>query len=361
MSLKAESWVVSMVMMLLWGHISPQLLQKVMMLMKQDLKLMEQGLLDLNGIDKLAGLGTNGSHPNNVWRDMLAFLPKPKLPKLHLVQLPMKHTTLGKFCHSVPMLLPHTLFAAIYQHYPVMWEKIIYGSRRQCNAFWNAVSGSPQFASHPVRDRENFQDLCVPLKIHGDGTPVTGLGKGWGKLVDIFSVSSLLICGPTVLRNLMMFLIFQHLICRDQDHNTLDTAYKMFIWSFKACWLGKKPKYDWNGEEMFYPGAGDDLCGGFFFAIWALICDLEHGHTAYDLPNPTANACCPLCPVGLIVDVVYWDFRPSAKWLDHIYTVQAWLARGLYIMLAAWGLIVISVFSFWWPLLYNQLCGNLEF
>ena len=316
-------------MMVLWGLISPQLLQKVMSLYKADLKLLAEGKLDVKGIDKLAGMGSNGSYPNNIWRDFKKLLPVPKLPKLHMVQLPMKHTTLGKFVHSVPMLLPHTLFAAIYEHYPLMWEKIIYGSRLQCVKFWQAVRGSPQFASHPVRHRDGFEDHCIPLKIHGDGTPVTGLGKGWGKLVDIFSVSSLLICGPTILRNLMMFLIFQHLICRDGGHNTLDTAYKMLLWSFKACWEGKKPKFDWNGEEMFYKGAGEDLCGGFFFAVWALICDLEHGQKAYDLPCPTTNACCPLCPVGLLLGVVWFDFRPNAKWLEHIYTVQSWLARGL--------------------------------
>ena len=80
---------------------------------------------------------------------------------------------------------------------------------------------------------------------------------------------------------------------------------------------------------MFYDGRGEDLCGGFFFSVWALICDLEHGWKAYDLPNPTANACCPLCAVGLVPGVVWFDFSPKAKWLDHIYTVQSWLARGL--------------------------------
>ena len=199
--------------------------------------------------------------------------------------------------------------------------------------FWKAVKGSDQFASHPVRFRCGFEDHCIPLKIHGDGTPVTGIGKGWGKMVDIFSVSSLLICGPTILRNLMLFMIFQHLICRDPDHCTLDEFYKMLIWSFEACWLGKKPKKDWNGHEMFYKGAGEDLCGGFFFCVWALICDLEHANHAYDLPNPTANACCPLCPVGLQPGLVWYDFRPSANWLNHIYTVQSWLARGFHDMM----------------------------
>ena len=318
-----------MVMQLLWGHISPQMLQKVMALMSADLQLHKEDLLDVNSIDKLAGIGSKGTYPQNCWRDLTKLLPVPKLPKLHKLMLPMRHCSLGKFKHFVPMMLPHVLFAAIYEHYPVMWGKIIYGSRGTCIKFWNAVKGSQHFASHPVRHRAGFEDHCIPLKIHGDGTPVTGLGKGWGKMVDIFSLSSLLICGPTVLRNLMMFMIFQHLICRDPDHCTLDEFYKMLIWSFNSCWLGKKPKWDWNGKEMFYKGAGDPLCGGFFFCVWALIQDLEHACKAYDLPNPTANACCPICPVGLMPGLVWWDFRPDAEWLQHIYTTQSWLARGL--------------------------------
>ena len=328
----AKIWL-AMVMMLLWGHISPQLLQKVMALMHDDLLLYKEGKLDVNGIEKLKGIGSKGIYPNNCWRDLKKLLPVPKIGKLFRLMLPMKHNTLGKFMNSVPMLLPHTLFAAIYEHYPLMWEKIIYGSAGTCRKFWSAVRGSQQFATHPVRHRAGFEEKCIPLKIHGDGTPVTGLGKGWGKMIDITSVSSLLICGPTILRNLMMFLIFQHLICKDPGHCTLDTYYKMLIWSFKWCWLGKKPTHDWNGKKMNYPGAGDDLCGGFFFAVWALIQDLEHAHSAYDLPNPTANACCPLCPVGLDVGLWWFDFRPTATWLNFIYTVQSWLARGLESML----------------------------
>ena len=73
----------------------------------------------------------------------------------------------------------------------------------------------------------------------------------------------------------------------------------------------------------------EKICVEVFFAVWALICDLEHGRENYDLPNPTANACCGLCPVGLVPGLPWWDFRPNADWLQHIYTVQSWLARGL--------------------------------
>jgi len=50
-----------MVMMVLWGHISPQLMQKVMALMSADLKLHSEGLLDVNGIEKLRGHLAKGS------------------------------------------------------------------------------------------------------------------------------------------------------------------------------------------------------------------------------------------------------------------------------------------------------------
>ncbi len=102
-----------MVMMVLWGHISPQLLQKVMSKLQADLKLYKEGSLDVNGIDKLAGLGSTGAYPNNTWSELKRMLPVPKLPELHIFDFPMKHTTLGKIIRSVPMLVPHTLFAAI--------------------------------------------------------------------------------------------------------------------------------------------------------------------------------------------------------------------------------------------------------
>ena len=327
-------------MMVLWGHVSPQLLRKVMELLHQDLQLHGEGHLDVDHIKKLAKLGHWGQYPNNVWTELKKILPTPKLPRLHFVWLPFKHLTLGKITRQVPLLLPHQVFGAIYQHYPAIWQQIVYGSQAKCKEFWSAVRPSPQFQSHKVSERPDYETKCIPLKIHGDGTPVTGLGKGWSKMVDIFSVSSLLICGPTVLRNLMMFLMWQHLLCRDEGHCTMDEAYKMFIWSFYWMWLGKKPTHDWAGKEMVYAGAGDALCGGYFFTVWALICDLEHAHERYDLPNPTALACCPLCPVGLFAGLCWWDFRPSAGWLAHVYNVQSWLARGLLVLgkqVFSWG------------------------
>ena len=56
-----------MVMMVLWGHISPQLLQKVMALMSADLKLHKDGLLDVHFLDRLGGIDSKGAHPEYCW------------------------------------------------------------------------------------------------------------------------------------------------------------------------------------------------------------------------------------------------------------------------------------------------------
>ena len=317
-----------MVKMVLHGVMSPQLMGKLMRMVEGDLMKMQAGKLDMVPITKLASIGSRGVHPNNCWQDLKRILPEPKLPKLFHLQLPLVHTSMGRFTHSVPMLLPHQLFASLHKHYSDKFTEMFLGSRTNNKKFWAAVKDSPQFKAHKVGTRPGFEENCIPLKIHGDGTPVTGLGKGWGKLVDIFSVSSMLTHGPSMLRSMMIFLMFQHLICKDADHKTMDNVFRMFIWSFKACWEGKHPRIDWNNNPMHYPEAGEDLCGGYFFCVWSLIQDLEHACKVYDLPNPTANACCPLCPVGRELGCKWFDFRPDAVWMQHIYDEISWLARG---------------------------------
>ena len=331
--------------MVLWGQISPQLLQKIMSFMVDDLKLYDADILDTAHIQKLAGLGTNGAHPNNTWAELKRMLPTPKLPKLHYMWLPMRHNVLGRFWKHVPMLLPHELFSAIYTHYPLIWTKIVCPGQQTVSRFWKAVQGSEQFRQHPVRSRRNYDTLCIPLKLHGDGTPVTGLGKGWGKLVDIFSLTSMLVCCPTIMQHLLAFMIFQHLESWTDGHHTLRTFYRKLIWSFQCLWEGKKPTKDWMGNAMVYAGAGDDLMGGHFMCLWALICDLEHCYKCYEMPNVNSNSPCGLCPCNT-VGIPWFDFRPTAVWMTLVYTIQSYLAAGLRRSIL-FDIVGVSVLSFY--------------
>ena len=146
------------------------------------------------------------------------------------------------------MLLPHELFAAIYHNYPDIWRDsvcpggmnlkmillvILYfqirelvlfewvapytslenNCRGSCHRqgrvrnifpymlkqwplgtkgkeyikrFWRSVSSGAQYMTHPIRLIDGHEEWAIPIKLHGDGTPVTGLGKSWGKIMDIW-------------------------------------------------------------------------------------------------------------------------------------------------------------------------------
>ena len=42
------------------------------------------------------------------------------------------------------------------------------------------------------------ESKTVPLALHGDGTPVSGIGKAWSRLMDIYSFTSLMAAGATL-------------------------------------------------------------------------------------------------------------------------------------------------------------------
>jgi len=86
------------------------------------------------------------------------------------------------------------------------------------------------------------------------------------------------------------------------------------------------PERDWKNKPL--AGGGVSLLGGHFMVVWALICDLEHCCKCYQMPNPTSNTPCGLCPCNT-VGLPWFDFRPCAVWRDRVYTVQSWLAAGL--------------------------------
>ena len=106
-----------------------------------------------------------------------------------------------------------------------------------------------------MKNRLDHRAKCIPLSLHGDGTPAMGVGKAWGKLIDIWSWSSLLVTGRS---NLTIFLIFcVHSVLRSVEagHNTLETAFQKMTWSFNALWEGKWPSFDWSNRKLLYAKA----------------------------------------------------------------------------------------------------------
>ena len=86
------------------------------------------------------------------------------------------------------VLCPHALFSNIYHHYPEIWRTRIMESEAVLEEFWEAMEGHPLLDHVKLRERsDGYRQTCVPLRIHGDDTPVTGIGKGWTKVCFFLS------------------------------------------------------------------------------------------------------------------------------------------------------------------------------
>jgi len=124
-----------------------------------------------------------------------------------------------------------------------------------------------------------------------------------------------------------MWLLHQSLTCFEPGHKSLTVLYKKLIWSFDALWSGFEPVKNWLGEPIAGAEPNSKLMGGKFMAVWALTHDMEHGFKCYELPNPTSNNPCGLCPCNSS-DVPWFDFRVCAEWLSKIFDAPGFVAAG---------------------------------
>ena len=130
-----------------------------------------------------------------MYRDLTRRLVKPLTGAPHQCSLPYKIAPLVIKERPASVLLPHELFANIYHKYPKVWGTRIVESQESLESFWDAMEGHPLLDHMKLRDREDgYRSNAVPLRIHGDDTPVTGIGKSWTKVCLFFSWTITMIC-----------------------------------------------------------------------------------------------------------------------------------------------------------------------
>ena len=181
-----------------WGKISIQYAQELAHKAVADMQPFECNLPDLQF---LAGLGTAGRFPNNMHRDVMKYInsPLPKLfpaPKLQLwagiwkwlpnnvatnpteASVPFK----GDIEKTIALLLPHELFATLYEKYHSKFlELMVPDGPEALKTFWSRMKFHPGFQSHPLLDIPSFEERAIPVNLHGDCVPITGIGKVWAK------------------------------------------------------------------------------------------------------------------------------------------------------------------------------------
>ena len=81
---------------------------------------------------------------------------------------------------TLPMLEPHCTLEHLYTKEPETFKKRRLPSEDELEHVWDEMVEHPQLVGHPVTLRRDYKRRAIPLTLHGDGVPATGIGKGLG-------------------------------------------------------------------------------------------------------------------------------------------------------------------------------------
>eukprot|EP00969_Alexandrium_andersonii_P108757 4798276-Alexandrium_andersonii.AAC.1 len=85
--------------------------------------------------------------------------------------------------------------------------------------------GHPSWEGHPLASRGSW-DKCVPLGIHGDSVPVSGISRKWAKSVLVISWQSLVASGSTLDFVYLITLCFKHLLVKNAHRDSLKPVWE---------------------------------------------------------------------------------------------------------------------------------------
>lgn len=306
-----------------WGHFSAPLVQQVAQAAEEDGNTCVE-------IRKLAAMGSRGLYPGNCHADLERHLrPTPVTTALRSFSATIAKPPCGFWTGSHTILLPHELFATIFTHHSdVFYKSVCGGGVSNVELFWSNMQGHPAYRDHPVRLRTEHLSKAIPLSLHGDGVPVSGVGKSWSQSVDVYSWASMLSKGRTTDTMYLIYLLNPKLCVKLPGKNVQDSFFTLLKWSFYWLFVGKWPLRD-HEEKPYPPGspeadkAGTPLAGVFFGTLWCLKGDLDHMTKVYRLPRWDSLSPCALCGANKS-DKPWTDGRPTAAWRSTIFTNSEW-------------------------------------
>ena len=323
-----------------WGEISAQMVQKIASRAHADITCVREGTpIDLDPLATLSSLGGHGTYPNHCSGEL-----HNKISGVHLSPLTLSKiwTTNVNGLHPTqreqPLILPHVLFADMYNKYPAAFAKRVCPSRERLLEFWDAMADNPQLMEHPVTTRPNYKTRAVPISLHGDAVPVTGVGKAWSRSLDLFSWCSLLGVGLTMEFNFFIWGIFKTIVSEKFMRNTKHNFWTILIWSLRALYEGVWPTERWDGapweNSVDINRAGTPLAGSphncFYCVLWCIKGDLVYYRDELKLPSYNAVHGCCFCPCTTAANhrLNANEFRRAyAHWIDATYTTEDWLTN----------------------------------
>ena len=279
------------------GELSPQIVQVLADAGMTDIRTaMAYASTDTDftfvGLERLSNLGTHGQYANNMNKQIMQIVDKEKLGQPFHIDIPYKVDPNGIKWLLSCIVLPHILFASIYNNFRErFFTHIVHGGREHLNCFWDNMSTSAQYLAHPIRLVAGHRDWAVPLTIHGDETPITGVGKSWCNKSRIYTWRSIVGIGTYLETSFLLWEVFEKFICEEPMCKTRYVFWRILVHSFNALASGRHPTRHPLTNELYDPEseegqrAGTLLAGGFCGLVWGLIGDLEYNALEYRLPS----------------------------------------------------------------------------
>lgn len=252
-----------------WGTTSAQHAQKLCEASFKDMQTMRNAASSSSGssagfneikhpieqeVDTVASIGAHGKYSNKCFVDLMEKLePNMSLPKPFRVRMQFKPPLNWQ---PQEMLLPHELFAEMFRH-PPSWDKVVLPDKDLCLKFWKIQrdSNHPQWTGHPLAEMSDEQlSEMIPLSLHGDEVPVTGIGKQWNRKMVNWSWHSL-VANRTSVKDSQFFIwsMFDKVGITDAGeaggYKTLDHFMSILRWSFETLFKGVYPTRDVEGRQ----------------------------------------------------------------------------------------------------------------
>ena len=224
---------------------------------------------------RVAQLGHWGTHPGNVHRELKYWLGETTIPAAHVITVPMAITkpTCGAETSvdvDFPILFPHEILAHVYRNQPALFKQLyIAGDMEEQTLgmhhenFWSTVQerGDPRLLNHPMTTIRDWKQTFVPLSLHGDGVPVTKIGKAGSKSMEVYSFSGLLGMGSTRATKVFSFGMFESSKIKENDAS-MAQIWKTILWSLTYASQGIFPTHDVECRPLDDATSGQPLAGG---------------------------------------------------------------------------------------------------
>ena len=258
-----------------WGCMSLPQVQRIAELASREI--LAVGAAVPKELHVLATLGDSSSS-HNMRRDLERRCAKPWLPVTwHDVPVILSGTsTVAE--RKLAFFEPYLVFLEVQERQTDVFRSVICPSTDSIQQFWSEVGSHPALVHHPVRKIDRFDQRAIPVVLHGDGVPVSGLLGAQQRSCCFVSWRSLLCRESSSKRqHFLLTAIWSQQIAKSQ---TLDSLYSVVCSSF---------------DGMLHDAAAGKI-ERFLLPVFCTG-DLEWFSLAHGLPRWNSRQPCGCCAV----------------------------------------------------------------